>query len=144
MKAIQLKKIIVRTIISVCGRRLNHNIPGVHSHGGYNDISKPHNDISWHEAFKGGRIFFCVSHLPLRPPLGSRRGNCFVKQSRRPTHFHPAQQKKQWYQYQTENKPQKVVIKYKLLKKSKEYIQYRLWLAMVVVRINIIWYILNK
>ena len=46
---------------------------------------------------KGGRIFFCVSHLPLRPPLGPRRGKkkyFFVKQSRRPTHFHPAQQKK--------------------------------------------------
>ena len=47
--------------------------------------------------YKGGRIFFCVSHLPLRPPLGSRRGKKkkkFVKQSRRPTHFHSAQQKK--------------------------------------------------
>ena len=46
---------------------------------------------------KGGRIFYCVSHLPLRPPLGSRRVKkkfFFAKQSRRPTHFHPAQQKK--------------------------------------------------
>ena len=43
-------------------------------------------------------VVFGVSHLPLRPPLGSRRGKIcfcfFVKQSRRPTHFHPAQQTK--------------------------------------------------
>ena len=96
----------------------------------------------------GGRIF-CVFPISRSAHLWAsdevKKKFVFGKKSRRPTHFHPTQQqKKQWYQYQTENKPQKVVIKYKLLNKSKEYIQYRMWLAMVVVRINIFLYILNK
>ena len=66
------------------------------------------------------KLGYIVSHLPLRPPLGSRRGKKkknLLNNPADPLIFIPPNKKKQWYQYQTENKPQKIVIKNKLLKK---------------------------
>ena len=99
--------------------------------------------ITWiHYDLRVAVFFFVFPHLPLRPPLGSRRGKKAIPPiylfSSSPT------KKPQLYQYQTEKKPQKVVIKYKLLKKVRNIFNID-WLAMVVVRINIIdTYLINR